>query len=732
MASFSADGSVRCWICMKNGENRFFNGHAARKVHEETVHAPRYSQDNNANADASFRWYTKEYASQTNNFSGYHSRNRSMPTKLGRACFNQFENLKRKLYFQDERAEDTPEGRHLAKVDQWLENGPDIREYEIKSLNTRVEQAQDEINARKAVIKKLQADLDHAQMTLTESQVKETHLQEELEAAKRQLKKATNEHHRAIGVIEHEREQHLQMQQSMESRLKSQKLQIIKLREELDNEKMVSKQKENECEELIVIKRKMKQIEQELMVEKRLKLEVKQSKEEFQAEIDELLLENEEIKKKLRQCHHDLERLHDENRSLVSDYNSMMDRGNIIEAEQQLRLMQELMEEKFEEVRANFVNEIERYQFEAKEFKQKFEQTTAELEKTQSELEAAILYRQDDIDRLLKEKQALKVDLKSKKTKLQSLEALNGELTRHLKEKKGHLSYFQNLTNSKDSNGKLNTSDTQVLEKCMEIEQLQKKVEELQDINRCEETSKLKEELQLTKNDLLVKNQEIEDLNKKNEDLCHLLEEFQGKLQQKGMSHQKYVQATKEQDRISLAKSEQENTSLKRKLTETEVHGQSQLKELLDMEEKYKELTVKLENSIEREKFESVRVELNKQSSKIESLLHEKEILQLTFKEEQDDLNDKLDKVFEANVDLERNCIDLEAHLEKKETTIKSLEKSLEEMQEGTKVTASMADENKRLKGDLTKSHDEVATLTAQIVKLEKDFEAKEKVQQRA
>ena len=229
-----------------------------------------------------------------------------------------------------------------------------------------------------------------------------------------------------------------------------------------------------------MIKRRMKQIEQELMVEKRLKLEVKQSKEECQAEIDELLLENEDIKKKLRQCHHDLERLHDENISLVSDYNSMMDRGEVKESEQQLCLMQELVEVKFEEVRADFVNEIERYQFEAEEFKQKFEQTAAELEKAQSELEASILYRQDDIDRLLKEKQALKGELKSKKAQLQSLEALNGKLTIHLKEKKGQLRHFQNLTSSKDSNGKLNTSETQVLEKCREIEQLQKKMEEIQ------------------------------------------------------------------------------------------------------------------------------------------------------------------------------------------------------------------------------------------------------------
>ena len=36
-------------------------------------------------------------------------------------------------------------------------------------------------------------------MTLTDSQVKETQLQEELEAAKRQLNKTTNELHQAIG-----------------------------------------------------------------------------------------------------------------------------------------------------------------------------------------------------------------------------------------------------------------------------------------------------------------------------------------------------------------------------------------------------------------------------------------------------------------------------------------------------------------------------------------------------
>ena len=491
----------------------------------------------------------------------------------------------------------------------------------------------------------------------------------------------------------------------------------------------MSKQKQNEYEELIMIQRRMKQLEQELKVEKRLRLEVKQSKEECQAEIDELLLENEDIKKKLRQCHHDLERLHDENRSLVSDYNSMMDRGEVIEAEQQLRLMQELMEEKFEEVRADFVNEIERYQFEAKEFKQKFEQTTAELEKAQSELEAVVLYRQDDIDRLLKEKQALKVDLKSKKTKLKSVEALNGELKNHLKEKEGQLRHFQNLTGYKDGNGQLDASETPTLEKCREIEQLHKKVEEQQDINPDEETFKLGNELDQIKKDQLVKKGEIEDLNMKNQELRQLLKEFQEKLHHEELSHEEYVESTKEQERkleTSLAKFEQENISLERELAEAEVQAQVHSKQLLDMEEKHKELTEKVDNSIEREKFQSVMDQLDNQSSKIQSLLKEKENLETSFKEEQEDLNDKLDKVLDANVDLEKNCIDLEAILEKKEETIKSLEKSLQEIQENTKVTtAPLAEENKTLKGDLAKSLDEVAALKAQVMVLEKDLEAK-------
>ena len=478
-----------------------------------------------------------------------------------------------------------------------------------------------------------------------------------------------------------------------------------------------------------MIQRRMKQLEQELKVEKRLKLEVKQSKEECQAEIDELLLENEEIKKKLRQCHHDLERIHDENRSLVSDYNSMMDRGEVIEAEQQLRLMQELMEKKFEVVRADFVNEIERYQFEAKEFKQKFEQTAAELEKAQSELEAVVLYRQDDIDRLLKEKQALKIDLKSKNTKLQSVEALNGELKNHLKEKDSQLRHFQNLTSYRNGNGQLDASETPNLEKCREIEQLHKKVEEQQDINPDEETFKLGNELDQIKKDQLVKKGEIEDLNMKNQELRQLLKEFQEKLHHEESSHEEYVKSTKEQERkleTNLAKFEQKNISLERKLAEAEVQAQVHSKQLLDMEEKHKELTEKVDNSIEREKFQSVMDQLDNQSSKIQSLLKEKENLETSFKEEQEDLNDKLDKVLDANVDLEKNCIDLEANLEKKEETIKTLEKSLQEIQENTKVTtAPLAEENKTLKGDLAKSLDEVAALKAQVMVLEKDLEAK-------
>ncbi|XP_065063293.1 interaptin-like [Rhopilema esculentum] len=426
----------------------------------------------------------------------------------------------------------------------------------------------------------------------------------------------------------------------------------------------MSKQRENEFEELIIIKRKMKQLEQELMVEKRLKLEVKQSKEECQAEIDELLLENEEIKKKLRKYHHDLERLHDENRSLVSDYNSMMDRSEVIEAEQQLNLMQELMEEKFQEVRADFGNEIERYQFEAKEFKQKFEQTAAELEKAQSELEAVVLYRQDDIDRLLKEKQALKVDLKSKKAKLQCLEALNGELKSNLKEKESQLSQFQNFTSYEDGNGQLDASETLILEKCREIEQLHIKVEEPQDINPDKETLKLKEELNQLKKDQLVKKGEIEDLNKKNEELRQLLKELQGKLLHEELSHEENVKSTKEQERkleTSLAEFEQENISLKRKLTDAEVQAQAYSKQ----------------NS--QRKLTTASSGRSFNQSWINSII----------------------KALKSKT-------------------------SLKEIQENTKVTtAPLTEENKILKDDLAKSLDEVAALKAQIIKLEKDLEAK-------
>ncbi|XP_065051363.1 synaptonemal complex protein 1-like [Rhopilema esculentum] len=413
------------------------------------------------------------------------------------------------------------------------------------------------------------------------------------------------------------------------------------------------KKREIDCDEVIQIKRKNKQIEKELIVEKRLRLEEKQSKEECEAEIDELMAENSDIKKKLTRYRHDLEQLQDENRSLVADYNSMMDRGDAREAEQQIALLQQLMEERLSEETADFAREIERYQQDSEEFKIRFEQTAAELEKTRSELEGAVLYRQDDIDRLLQEKQNLKLELKAKKTKLKSLEATNEKLTIQINDKERQLAK-QHATKSKDDNK--SETEGQLYEKRKEIEQLQNKVVEL-------ETS------------LTSKNTQFKEENMK----------LKEALQQLQMTQVKLTRSQSDEDLAT------QNEELRRNLHQAQ-------KQLLEEQKRLKEVMTSLED--------------------------EKEAFLSTFEEEKADLNEKLDKVLEANVDFEKNCIQLETTLQEKEMKITALQQALKDVEAKNKDI--LFEENKAVKNSLATSQKEVNILKEQIARLEENLDVKQ------
>ena len=61
------------------------------------------------------------------------------------------------------------------------------------SLNYRLKHALNEIDAKKAAVRKLREDLNRSEMTLTKSQNRETHLECELEAAEAEIEKFKNE-----------------------------------------------------------------------------------------------------------------------------------------------------------------------------------------------------------------------------------------------------------------------------------------------------------------------------------------------------------------------------------------------------------------------------------------------------------------------------------------------------------------------------------------------------------
>ena len=73
------------------------------------------------------------------------------------------------------------------------ENDVEVRNFERESFNLRMRQILSEVDAKKSMIKKLKEDLDKAEMKIIESQGRESRLENQLDIAKREVRKMRNE-----------------------------------------------------------------------------------------------------------------------------------------------------------------------------------------------------------------------------------------------------------------------------------------------------------------------------------------------------------------------------------------------------------------------------------------------------------------------------------------------------------------------------------------------------------
>eukprot|EP00112_Aurelia_sp_Birch-Aquarium-sp1_P002528 Seg128.2 transcript_id=Seg128.2/GoldUCD/mRNA.D3Y31 product="hypothetical protein" protein_id=Seg128.2/GoldUCD/D3Y31 len=305
-----------------------------------------------------------------------------------------------------------------------------------------------------------------------------------------------------------------------------------------------AKTKESDKDIILDLETKIRRFQTELGIEKRLKNEAKQDHEDIQAELDELLSENEGLRNKLRQSKQDNERLQDERQDLIEEYKEIMENnfGEALEA--RILESEEIVSKNFDKERAELVQEIEQYrqygeqlEEENNEFKVRMQRKVEELKEVRSALSKSESYRQQDIDRLLQEKESLKTELKKKKKNLTSLQETNQELLETISQTERELRKFQKRKSNdqeslavKDEKFEL---EKKLEEKELEIANLNTKIKDLQASLRCKSDCeqdisgmrmKFEADLHKMEANIFERESKVAQLKRQNSDLIHELQ----------------------------------------------------------------------------------------------------------------------------------------------------------------------------------------------------------------
>ena len=477
------------------------------------------------------------------------------------------------------------------------------------------------------------------------------------------------------------------------------------------------------------MQRKLTRCENELEFEKRLKAEAKEDRDESQKEAEELLAENENIKKRLKTQQNDFDELQLEHRDLVEEYKVMAEHASKEALQAKLLEAEDYLVKKFDEKMSEAVKEIERWQKQCEILVQKnlncekkLEKYSIDLKEAREEVANIESYRKQDISEKIKEKETLKDDLKAKKMKIQALQSSNEELTRNVSdlEKK-----IRDLERTKQASGD-KKAEVMMLQfklqdkSCLAEEFRKQTCDDLSLQNHmCKaisngtgesENSKIHDENAALKRKLHLSEMENEATKDKFDMLKSKNKSFEEALK---LSQKEKMELQTSLDGVSKEKSTFEESALK---SNEDLRSKDQ--EILVLKDKLKDLANKKAKIVQ-----TMQKQIEEWKHEIKLRIREKQDLETSIEGERHGMNERLGKALKTNASVEDKCNQLEAILSEKEVIIKHLQATVEEKMLSEKMADIEISKRKTLQEDLASSKGVSDELRAVVGRLERDLE---------
>ena len=441
------------------------------------------------------------------------------------------------------------------------------------------------------------------------------------------------------------------------------------------------------------------------------------------------------MKKRLRQHQHHLEELQNEHRDLIEEYNSIGVSANNEILQLKLLEAEEYLNRKFNNERENFTKDIEGYRKQCENLESKchdhertLEKCFADLKKARNEIANSEAYRQDDIERLLREKESLKADLKAKKISLQHLEQSNEEMVKCLEEKEKRMRKLERMKCSGPNSHNAKTDylklEKNFHQKCQQVEELKERIKNLESAPR------------IRNNEKPPCNENVRGMagERENEDLKKKLQNLEGEKKEKEVEIIELIQE-KEELKESVKTFEDKSYELQQSLNEAldaKTNFENELARLRnEMKSRDEEISAvkKIIEDLDNNKEDSsecqmsnteikeMKDELERCKADIQIKLKEMADLEASFEEERDDKNEKLDQVLEANVEIEEKCNQLEAIINEKEAVIQQLQEAQVDKRSNER---ELQDRVSKLENDVIVKENAAKQLEEQLLCLEK------------
>ncbi|XP_065057948.1 myosin-11-like [Rhopilema esculentum] len=547
------------------------------------------------------------------------------------------------------------------------------------------------------------------------------------------------------------------MQKHLESQLNCQMERILNLHEQLDNTETRAKQRENE--DLMLMEKKMRELKKELQAERRNKVEANNGREEYQREVDMLINENDNMKRRLRQYQQIIKQNEDKYEYLKADFNSIVASKDNREIEKKLLEDKQAIECRLKEERLEFAKEVKIYQKKCRGYEEKVKLINIEAEKLRFQLLDTKGCQEKEAERYAREKELLESKLRIQESTLKGIESSNKELSENLSSKDKEIAKLWKVINeecrmkvSDDEVRKLLEQKTQqvshlqsrikeiekqvfydkeevaarkksCLEKAEEklqaredeVKKLEQKLEEAQvEIQKMQkETSEFQMTLQQeskAKRDLKEKNDQllvmVGDLRYSNEKLQVMIKEMETENLQSSCARENLKDKKVEALNTKISELEEEI-----KIQKKEIERNKDLKEMIQKSENEKENALKFLESF-KIKFEAIQSEITRKKQQFE-----REII--SIKQDLEHEKGKGKSLAEQNSQL-RN--ELCRHSENKD----ELEKAKQELENANKKIERLTENTKRLTHN-TKEIEECCISLKKELQAKKDEHIKQK-----